>query len=154
MDATFPKVGTVHRRLSGIFIIQAHPTRPSSNTITPSESGACTQRLRGVYANVGSANVVCTATKKEAVVFTILPSRPVRGKPFVKPDASPLRLYISCSVNLQQSDVLDIQRAETVQDETSITQRRPNMKVTAVVSQKPLTGSVSASLPIAPNVPS
>lgn len=146
-------MGTVHRRLSGIFIIQAHPIHPSSNTISPSESGACTQRLRGVYANVHSANAVCTATKKEAVFFTILHSQLVRRKPSAKPDASTLRLYICCSVNLQQSDILDIQRAETVKDKTSIAQRQCNMKVTAVVSQKRLTGSVSASLPIAPNVP-
>lgn len=89
MDATFTKVeegrgegrGRVHRRLSDIFIIQADPICPSSNTISPSESGARKQRLRGVYANVHSANVLCTGAKKEALFFTFL-RYPLVRKPF------------------------------------------------------------------------
>lgn len=87
VDATFTKVVTVYRRLSGIFITQADPIRPSSNTISPSESGARKQRLRGVYANVHSANVLCTSTKKEATFFNVLRYLCIRGKPFVDRDA-------------------------------------------------------------------
>lgn len=70
----------------------------------------------------------------------------------MEPDAFTLRLSICCSLNLQQSDILDIQRAETVKDKTSITQRQRNVKVTAGVSQKRLTGSGSASRTLRPKL--
>lgn len=113
VDATFTKVVTVYRRLSDIFITQADPIRPSSNTISPSESGARKQRLRGVYANVHSANVLCTSTKKEAAFFNVLRYLCIRGKPFVDRDAFKRHLYVCYALNLQPSTILDIQRAQT-----------------------------------------
>lgn len=82
--------------------------RPSSNTISPSDSGARKQRLRGVYANVRSANVLCTSAKEEAVFFSA-------GKPFVDLDAFKQHLHICCVVNLQSCTILDIQRARDIQ---------------------------------------
>lgn len=81
-------------------------------------------------------------SKKEAVFFTILHILLFRGNPFVDLDAFNHCLYICYAVNQQQSNILDIQRAETFRDKTSIIQRQCNMKVTAVASWKCLTGLV------------
>lgn len=132
---------TVHGRLSDIFIIQAGPMRSSSNTISPSASIACKQRLRGFYGNVYSGKVLCTSTiQEESCVVHYSPQSAFRGNPFVDLDAFNHCLYIYYTVNLQQSNILDIQRAETFRDKTSIIQRQCNMKVTAVASWKCLTG--------------
>lgn len=103
------------------------PIGSSSNTISPSESGEREQRLRGVY-----ANVLCTSTKKEAVFFCVLRYLSVRQKPCADLEAFQRHLYVCSAVNLLSSTTLDIQRAETVKDKTSIVQHRCSMKVTAV----------------------
>lgn len=133
---------TVYRRLSGIFITLADPIRPSSNTISPSESGARKQRLRGVYANVHSANVLCTSTKKKAAFFNSSPLSVYQSKAFCWPwhfQATFVRLLrpeFSTIHHSWHSEGID-------KDKTSMIERHW-MKVTAVVSRKRLTGNVSA----------
>lgn len=48
-------------------------TAPSSNAISPSESGAHRQRLRGLYANAASANALSNHEEPNILAFLFFP---------------------------------------------------------------------------------